>query len=79
MTKIEYQATVEAIVEDWRYDGGRYCKPLDDFTEQLYRQRCAASGIAYADFIAERKRKPHKVIYRGNGRKRPNRKRGLGN
>ena len=79
MTQIEYQATVEAIVEDWRYDGGTGGRPIDDDTEQLYRQRCAASGIAYADFIKERKRKPDKVIYRGNGRKRPNRKRGLGN
>ena len=76
MTKIEYQATVEAIVEDWRYDGG---KTNDDDTERLYRQRCAASGIAYADFIAERNRKPYKMVYRGNGRKRPRRKRGLGN
>ena len=69
MTTQQYDATMQSFVIDYRRDlhGDWRGSLSEEELDAMYRSRCKASGINYADFVAKRdinyKRNEHPVNY----------------
>lgn len=57
MTQQQHDATMQSFVNDYRRDlhGDWRGSLSEEELDAMYRSRCKASGINYADFVAKRK------------------------